>query len=167
MTIKTYKGRITVLGDSVASSNAAASAFTYSYIELEGGVIIRRVKTLMGLNGKLKTVFNENELVELHFNEILTGVPDPGSVLLAIRMGNGRLYASHIPAIPDRPFILSVAPLFCLVFGIVGLPFFGIGFLLFIPGWEMYKNNRKAKESRKLIAEATNYIKSLNGAIEL
>ena len=167
MTIKTYSGRITVLGDSVSSSNAAASQNTYSYIELESGEIIRRVKTMMGLDGQLRAAYKENEIVELHFNEILTGVPDPGSVLLAVRRGSGKLYATHIPDIPAIPFAFSVAPIVCFVFGLPTLFIFGLGAILWALGLKLHFAKKKMVESRKLIVEAKNYIKSLNGAIEI
>lgn len=78
MPIETYKGRITVLGDSVSSSNAAASQNTYSDIELDSGAIIRRVQPIIYgkkfrlVDEQLRAAYKESEIVELHFQEVST-----------------------------------------------------------------------------------------------
>jgi hypothetical protein len=161
MEFKTYKGRIAVLGDAISSTNQTGSINTYSYIELEGGQILRRFRTVMGLDGQFVAAFKENEVVELHVNEVLTGVPDPGVALLAIRRGNGKLYATHIPP-SEMPFILRVLPTVCFVAGLFTF-WVGIGFLIWWAGWKLYKFKKTFAKGD----EVRSYIKSLDGAIEI
>jgi hypothetical protein len=157
--IKIYEGRITTLGESTSVSDvsAALTTTTYSYVEFADGQIVRRLKAMSGLNGHVQQGFHKDEFVELHVNEILTGVPDPGAGLLAIRRGDGRLFAHTVPATPIN---VKTTTMLLFVAGILLMPFFFIGLLAWVPAWKMYK-------SMKILDDVSRYVRSLDGAIQI
>lgn len=87
-------------------------------------------------------------------------------MLLAVRRGNGKLYANHIPDDPAKSFFLFMGPAFFFVVGLLTLPV-GVGLIFFWAWWKLQKFKVKMFQSRGLIVKAKNYIKSLNGAIEI
>jgi hypothetical protein len=160
--IKIYSGRITTLGDSTSvssSSNSLTSltTTTYSYVEFADGQIVRSLRSMSGLNGHVREGFQKDEFIELHVNELLTGVPDPGAVLLAIRRKDGRLFAHNVPA---PPFIVKLMPIMLFVAGLFLMPLFFLGLLAWVPAWKMHK-------SMKMLDDVSKYVRSLNGAIEI
>ena len=152
MSINTYKGRISVLGDSTTISSGNGSTTTYSYIEMEGGEMIKKFTAFMGIDGLVKTAFENQDLIELHVIDTLPGSPNLESVVLAIKRGDGKLYATSILRTPFLATILG--PIFLFLVGIPTLFFFGAGLLLWLFAWKMYKN-------KTAYAAAGDYIRSL------
>lgn len=118
--IEVFSGKINTLGDSVTENGMK---HIYSYIEMSDGQIIKKLLTIMGIDGQLKMAFDNNENVDLHVNTMTDG----SRGLMAIKMGNGRTYALTISTLP---FFDRYATIIMILLGVPTIPVFGIGFLL-------------------------------------
>lgn len=143
--IEVFSGKINTLGDSVTENGMK---HIYSYIEMSDGQIIKKLLTIMGLDGQLKMAFDNNENVDLHVNTMTDG----SRGLMAIKMGNGRTYALTITTLP---FFDRYATIIMIFLGVPTIPVFGIGFLLLWGAW-------KTKDTNKLFQQSKKYLASLN-----
>jgi hypothetical protein len=147
------KGVIKELGSAVTDADAESgyASVTYTYIEFEDGQMLRRVRVLAGLNGKLDNALQEKQPVELHVYTL----KKKELFMLALKTHEGKIYATDMSGSLLWKYVVAV------FFTIVGFPLillWGIGvFLLFI-GVVQLRALRRLSKGRA-------YLRSLPNAI--
>ena len=144
MKIEKMAGQITTLGESSGGNFFEKDAITYLYIELDEERIVKRFTSSIGVNGHLRTAFENKESVELH---VATGgkMPKGTVLLLAIQRKDGRIFGIE-------PFLNSRIYLFFIVLGLVTLPLFGLGIFSLLGAYSMWKMSSMVTELNTYVA---------------
>jgi len=143
MAIQVHRGVLKELGDGTITSSERISTTLYSYIEIEGGQMLRDVLTASGLDGKLNAALDSSEPVELHVQHG-GGMPD---LLIALRLGEGRIFATDLDK--DSGMRLMYALVACLVvMGVALLPILGAGLIPLFMAWRLWKKAGVLSETR-------------------
>jgi len=148
VTKRIYKGVINGIGDGFVID---AVQTTYSYVELSDGQIIKKLIASMGINAKLREACKSAEPIELH---VWPSSKRGEWVLLAVRMGDGKLFATdsiHYMAIQwwVAAFVMGCG--IATIWALIGIAIIVFAVWLF-----------------KLVAfkrQASRYIASLTGAV--
>lgn len=151
MHVVVYKGRVKQLGPGVSDMTHRLASMEYAYVELVDGTIVRSVSVVGGLDGKLTTAVEEDGDVELH---VLEG-GKKGNVLLAIRMRDGKTFASDVRQGRGTMYAL-VAVL--TVLGVATIPFLGLGFVFLWFAWRMWKAMRGLEGAGEHVSALPNVI---------
>lgn len=153
MAIQVHRGTLKELGDSTITSSERISTTLYSYIEIEGGQMLRNVLTASGLDGKLNAALDSSEPVELHVQHG-GGMPD---LLVALRVGEGRTFATDLDK--DKGMQLMYAMVACfVVMGIALLPVLGAGLIPLFIAWRLWKKAAVLSETRAHVRSLPNAI---------
>jgi hypothetical protein len=128
---------------------------TYSYLELADGKIVRRLRAQMGLSTKLESAIHNADSVELHVAQLDSRAMKEYSALMAIRTGEGPLFASEVQGITVSDYVLIAV---LLAFGVATLAF-GAGLLAFWLVWKIWREEISVKGTIK------NSIKNLPSAV--
>lgn len=121
--MSTYQGEITSLGNSV-TKNAIT---TYTIIEI-GDQVIQKIKVPNSLDNFLVKSLQQGGTTKLYIN---------GSMLVGVTLGNGKSYCYKA-----KP----IAGLVIILFGILTIPLFGLGFIYIWHGFGEFTNHSMCKE---------------------
>lgn len=121
--MSTYQGEITSLGNSV-TKNAIT---TYTIIEI-GDQVIQKIKVPNSLDNFLVKSLQQGGTTKLYIN---------GSMLVGVTLGNGKSYCYKA-----KP----ISGLIIILFGILTIPLFGLGFIYIWHGFGEFTNHSMCKE---------------------
>jgi len=142
MKISVVKGKLKSIGNGTVEHKDDGSIFTYSFIEMESGEIIKRVAMKDGLASKLKEGLNSGG-TELHL------APVKGkdtSLLIAIRNENDRLYAMGL----DISWLSKNSWIILAVVGVLTIPI-AIGLFFLIASWGSWRGIKPMLSINKYI----------------
>ena len=149
MEVEKIKGRITTLGDNVTRNVNEGTGSVYSYIEFEGGRIVKNLHSMLGVDGHLRKAYETDEQVELHVatgGKIAKGI----AMLLAVQRVDGRIFGIAPASASGSGAFIGFAVLFLA--GLVLLPVFGIGILAWILLYNNWHKNSMASEMKSYVA---------------
>lgn len=106
------------------SSAQLATHVAYSVVEFESGKRVGDFKVAEGLSDIFEAALEKGRPLSLHIVKPIHSVP---SALLAVGEPGGELFATDVPPLPG---IMTMMMKLCLVFGILFIPVFGIGFII-------------------------------------
>jgi len=139
--------------ESLGSRSATPARILYDSISMSDGQRVSWVGVSDAMDHKLNAAVKAGKEVELHV------VKAPGAEhagLVAMREAGGQLFAESV-AIPAG---FKIAPLLIGLFGVVTIPFFGVGLILIFIAW------RLSKKLAPLKAIAS-YAEKLPGAVKV
>lgn len=150
MEIKKIVGVVTSVGDGVFGGGSTAGVTTYSYMELADGTVFTTLRVRTGVSSQLESAITSGETAELHVAQM-----KKYSILVAIRVGDGRLFGTRIagPGFGDY-CVLAVL----VAFGVPMTAFLGAGLVALWIAWKVWG---EMSEKRTLRA----YVDGLSGAV--
>lgn len=146
MEIKVFKGRIKAIGEpSAPASKTPVPIATYRYIKMSDGQRINQLVAESGLDGKLKGAAIADRDVELH------AIFHPGGTagLIAIRVGDGEIFATRSTAVPQSKRTWKKAG---LIIGVLLIPLLGVGLIILWRTWELSKAIASHDEVHEYVA---------------